>query len=776
MGRYLTSGGARKLALSGVAAILAASCGADPQAQTGRLVEAGRIQYEAGNYRLAEIFYRRAIQLDRRHGEAHYELGRTHAAQQEWTAAAASFWRAYECRSGGEAAFRPLAEIYLRIYTAGGTRDPPILRELTYLIGLERARRPESADVLLVEGLIALADGQHDTARSRFEASRRQQPDDPRITLFLCRALAEGGDRAAALRLARDSIEEAPSYLPLYDFLHSQLAREGRWDEAGRLRQQAVARNPHDLESRIALAAHHHRTGNTGDMEQVLRGILAAPDKLPGGRLAVAEFYLRLGRLDEAQDVYEQGLKQQQDIRTRCRLGLALVGLARGEREKAIGELDALVAEDPHNIAALTLRAAIHLGPARSKAAAAIRDLVAASRLKPGDPFLRYALGEAYLRQGDSFGARNQFAEALEREPGFLLPKMALASLALADHEYEKAQVLAREVLEDHPEHRGAQLLLADTWIGLREFERAEGALDSILKRRPRDLEALHARARLRNLQGRPGEALRTYRRILAESPGDPRALDGLVGALAARGELAEAQRFLEGELRMQPEDIGLSTRLAWVESRMGAVESALNRYRGLADRHPNRAYVYARMGEAYVQLNRLDLARNALEQAVGLDPASGGPRELLGVLDMAEGNTARAMRRFEETLDRNPDSVVALNNLAHLLVEENRDPDRAISLAQRARALAPHDAAVADTLAWAFLQRRLAAEAEPLFRDLARRYPGRARYHCGLARALAEAGRPEEARQALEAALRCRPSPADLALIESVAARLGRA
>ncbi len=118
----------------------------------------------------------------------------------------------------------------------------------------------------------------------------------------------------------------------------------------------------------------------------------------------------------------------------------------------------------------------------------------------------------------------------------------------------------------------------------------------------------------------------------------------------------------------------------------------------------------------------------------------------------------------------------MALNNLAHLLVEENREPDRAISLAQRARALAPHDAAVADTLAWALLQRRLAAEAEPLFRDLTRRYPGRARYHCGLARALAEAGRPEEARQALEAAVRCRPSPADLALIEAVAARLGRA
>ena len=73
----------------------------------------------------------------------------------------------------------------------------------------------------------------------------------------------------------------------------------------------------------------------------------------------------------------------------------------------------------------------------------------------------------------------------------------------------------------------------------------------------------------------------------------------------------------------------------------------------------------------------------------------------------MQEDN-AHAIPQYETVLKRDPNNVVALNNLAWLIQE--RDPKRAISLLTVAMKAMPNSADVADTLGWIKLQQKDAA------------------------------------------------------------------
>ena len=50
-------------------------CNRDPEAAKQKLVETGNRYFENGKFKEASIIYRRAIQKDRRYGEAYYRLG-----------------------------------------------------------------------------------------------------------------------------------------------------------------------------------------------------------------------------------------------------------------------------------------------------------------------------------------------------------------------------------------------------------------------------------------------------------------------------------------------------------------------------------------------------------------------------------------------------------------------------------------------------------------------------------------------------------------------------
>jgi tetratricopeptide (TPR) repeat protein len=59
----------------------------------------------------------------------------------------------------------------------------------------------------------------------------------------------------------------------------------------------------------------------------------------------------------------------------------------------------------------------------------------------------------------------------------------------------------------------------------------------------------------------------------------------------------------------------------------------------------------------------------------------------------------------YRKAIDMKPDFIPAINNLAYLLAEKNKNLDEALRLAQKARDKMPDDPRIKDTLGWVYVK-----------------------------------------------------------------------
>jgi len=111
--------------------------------------------------------------------------------------------------------------------------------------------------------------------------------------------------------------------------------------------------------------------------------------------------------------------------------------------------------------------------------------------------------------------------------------------------------------------------------------------------------------------------------------------------------------------------------------------------------------------------------------------------------------------------LKRQPDSAVAVNNLAFLLAEKG-EVNEAEALAQKAVRLGKDNPEFLDTMGWVYLKQRRSDAATGVFSNLVQKYPSNAqfRYHYG-ASLLAQGDRGK-AKSELNAALQLKPNGED--------------
>ena len=117
---------------------------------------------------------------------------------------------------------------------------------------------------------------------------------------------------------------------------------------------------------------------------------------------------------------------------------------------KGVPFLEPLKPCPPEDAQAISLRGALRLrSNDPDQINGAVQDLEEVVRRLPDNPVLRYRLGDAYVRIGDTHNARLQFNEALARNPEYPLPKYGLMRLLLSRNELTQTTVLADEILED---------------------------------------------------------------------------------------------------------------------------------------------------------------------------------------------------------------------------------------------------------------------------------------------------------------------------------------
>jgi predicted Zn-dependent protease len=263
------------------------------------------------------------------------------------------------------------------------------------------------------------------------------------------------------------------------------------------------------------------------------------------------------------------------------------------------------------------------------------------------------------------------------------------------------------------------------------------------------DPEAMAILAKVQVAAGQPSSAVASLRLMAHKAPG---AGDiELAKLLFSLGRRDEARVAIDGGLVKVPAQFVLwQMRLADEKQRRGAkaalalAETARSVSGALADTligdlwmdqgkpdEAAKAYHAAldtggpanahlllqRLMRALVGANRIDDAAQTIRTWLTGHPADLSAAEALGDLLFSAGRLQEAAAAYQDVLAHDSNNVNSLNDMA-LVQAQLHQEDQAIETARRAHAIAPGNAAVADTLGWLLVGRGAAQEGLPLLRQ----------------------------------------------------------
>lgn len=499
----------------------------------------------------------------------------------------------------------------------------------------------------------------------------------------------------------------------------------GNWRQAENQLSRTVVRFPDFAPARRLLALIRLQEGDPERAEQSLASILERHPDDTATLALLGNLYLNLGRTDDAlQHMRHVATLQPESAVARARLAMALV--QQGQREEGLQELETAIALDTPERMQLELALVLeHLRAGEFRQA-----LGAAERLRRRgdiDPALAHNLiGLAHIGLRDPDAAEAAFREGLERAPESADLASNLAGLLQLRERADEARQILRDALEQHPEHLGLLTRLARL---LAVADDPDSALELLLRAIAANPEALDPRlaaAQLLITARRFDDAAELLEPALAAHGDDVRVIGLAAESARGRGRFGEAAAWYRDAARLAPDHRGLQVGLAQSLWHDGDRDGALAAFEEWLEHHPD-------------------------DHRMQLDLANG---------HLVMEHEAAAIEAYEQVLREAPDTVVALNNLAWLLRE--MDTARALTLAERATALAPDQALILDTLGMIQLQAGENAFALENLRRAAGLAPDNPMFRLHFARALKASDRRDEAAEELEALVAQHPDTAE--------------
>ncbi|MEI7837024.1 MAG: tetratricopeptide repeat protein, partial [Planctomycetota bacterium] len=187
---------------------------------------------------------------------------------------------------------------------------------------------------------------------------------------------------------------------------------------------------------------------------------------------------------------------------------------------------------------------------------------------------------------------------------------------------------------------------------------------------------------------GKLDEAIDYSEQALRISPNSPEVYCGLGTALGQKGKSKEALGYLKEALRLIPEFSEAHNSLGNVLTQGGKIQEALDHYEEAVRINPNNAEAQANLGNTLLRQGKPAQAVEAYQQVVRLSPRQAGAHCNLGVAFGAVGDPAQAAAQFAEALRLKPDLLTALNELAWIRATNPapslRDGSEAVRLASR--------------------------------------------------------------------------------------------
>jgi putative PEP-CTERM system TPR-repeat lipoprotein len=722
---------------------------ANPEVAKREYLESGNRYFKQKKYNESIVEYRNAIQQDPKFGEARFQLAEAYQAINDLPNALREYARAADLLPNDTRAQLKAGDFLL---LAGRYEDAKARAERV----VKSDPKNIDAHILMGNAMAGLKD--LETAVKQLQEAINLDPKQSKTYINLGVLHLARNKRDDAEAAFRKALEMEPQSVPAHLSLANYLWATGRAAEADLLLQRAVQLDPGDLLANRALAVFYLVSNRAPEAEKYLKTI-AERSNQSAARIALADYYLATQRMDEAVKVLEAVVTEKgafNEAKTR----LAAAEYASGDPAGAHKNLDEILAREPDNADVLAIKGRVLL--AENRVDEALVRAQAAVAANPRSPQAQYTLGLALVARNDVAGGIAAFNEVLKLSPSAVPAQLQLARLHLMRGGTQASVQFAEQAIKAQPDNALSHLLLARALMARREFARAEAELTALRQKYPK-WPAVHAQiGTLDLMKNNPGAARKGYELALQEEPNLVEALAGLVALDVSEKKMDNARARVEARLAKTPADHEVLLLAARTYAASGDLAKTEQTLRKAIEANPTQPQPYSMLGQLYVKQQKLDDARREYEALAKYQPKSVTARTMVAMILHAQAKPGDAQKEYERTLQIDPRAAVAANNLAWIYAESGDKLDAALELAQTAKSQLPDQPEVNDTLGWIYLKKNLAQLAIPVLREAVEKDPKNPTYLYHLALAYERMGQRDDARQAVEQALKLKPDFAE--------------
>ncbi|MCD6392655.1 MAG: tetratricopeptide repeat protein [Planctomycetes bacterium] len=656
-------------------------------------------------------------------------------------------------------------DLAISVYRNALQRSPDDINIIIPTVAMMyKAQRYEQADEILERAIRNQLASPTDTRLDRLELQRQQRdgnivpmaeiaekllqanPDskDDRFTLALIRILQK--DNAQARELLTQLRIQDPDYMPAIAGLVELNIRQDNPEEALRLCDETIQRL-NNTASYILRSRAYVRLGDFARAQADMEKAIAMTSDNAGNLQFKAEFYRSIGRLDSAVETIRQALAMQPDdfLTRKQAIFLLQASKQKSDRDEGMKLMEKVLADHPDDADILIQKSTLLLRqgtrPAIDEAMGILKKIITD---RPRTERAWSLMATVYLNQG-KFDMASQTAL---RGISYLPRSISLLRIK-ASAEGRQSPSLAMATLqlayENNPDDLNAAVDLARAYANAKKYDEA--------------IKLLEAKSQVAK-----DVALRRIQAVLA-------------AVLYDSGKRQQATDKFNTLYAAQSDDAAVLLVHVDVLIRDAAWPELTDLTVGWCTKNPDKTTVIGSIIKGMVSSQDSEsgkAAEDLLRKIIASNSECIDAVDSLALLVHMNGRFAEAIPLYRKVIDLDPERLIAVNNLAWLLCEEEHKLREAKDIADAGLALNPNYIDLIDTRGMIRFRLNDFAGAVADFQKCIELYtekaPGLSGSHFHLAKALIKLDRKREAIDHLKKAIELGGlSPQDLAEAEKL-------
>jgi cellulose synthase operon protein C len=501
------------------------------------------------------------------------------------------------------------------------------------------------------------------------------------VQVLLGRALLRNGEFAAAEVALTEGLRLGVNRAEIVVPLAMSFVAQGKQKQIFEQQQFNLAGLPSAVQVSLWLVRAGAST-DLGDIRNALKAVdeaRAIDPKSPAVWFAEVPVRVRANQFREAADAADRGLRLASDSSDGWYQKGSVLHIT-GNLPGALDAYERSLNAEPDNIEARISRAGVYIDLGRQ--ADAVKDVTELRRLAPDEPravYLQALLAEKDNRPDVASAALKTVVELLDPVPmEFIRYRPQLLMLNGLAHFGLKEREKAKQYLEAFQKVQGntpTTKLLAQLYMGDNNLDRAVEVLETYLKSRPADGQALTLLGAALMSKGQHVKAAGLMQRAL-ETKDSPEFHTVLGLSLLRSGQTGNAIAELEGALKRDPGQIQAATSLVTLYLRGGQPSKAAAVAEALVKQQPGNAGFFNLLGMARGEAGNIGGSKAAFEEAIKLNDGLVSAKLNLARLEIATKALDAATLRLNDILKADEKNAEAMVQMAVITERKGQLPE----------------------------------------------------------------------------------------------------